>query len=91
VRGLTPPGGIVVRDDVLRPTTAGWRTNGKPVVELAKCIDCLLCWVYCPDSAIRLDGTAFAGFEYGVCKGCELCAAVCPTGAIVMAPEDDDA
>ena len=90
MRRLTAPGGIVVRDEVVRPITAGWRTTGKPVVDLAQCIDCLLCWVYCPDSAIRLDGTAFAGFDYDVCKGCELCAAVCPTGAIAMAPEDGD-
>ena len=60
MRDLTAPGGIVVRDEVVRPSTAGWRTNGKPVVDLARCIDCLLCWVYCPDSAIALDGTARA-------------------------------
>ena len=87
MRGLTAPGGIVVRDEVVRPTTAGWRTSGKPVVDLARCIDCLLCWVYCPDSAVTLDGTAFAGFDYDVCKGCELCAEVCPQGAIEMVQE----
>ena len=48
------------------------------------CVDCLLCWLYCPDSAVRLDGTTFAGFDLDYCKGCELCADVCPTSAIAM-------
>jgi len=69
------------------PRTGGWRTGVKPEVDLAKCVDCLLCWVYCPDSAIELDGTTFIGFDYDVCKGCELCAEVCPEDAIAMVAE----
>jgi 2-oxoacid:acceptor oxidoreductase delta subunit (pyruvate/2-ketoisovalerate family) len=70
-----------------RPRTGGWRTGVRPAVDLSKCIDCLLCWLYCPDSAIELDGTAFKGFDYDVCKGCELCAEVCPEDAIEMVAE----
>jgi 2-oxoacid:acceptor oxidoreductase delta subunit (pyruvate/2-ketoisovalerate family) len=51
-------------------------------------VDCLLCWLYCPDSAVELDGTAFAGFDLDVCKGCEICAEMCPTGAIEMVADD---
>ena len=82
-----PPGGIVVRDEAKRPRTGGWRTGLKPEVALARCVNCSLCWLYCPDSAILLDGTTFAGIDLDVCKGCELCAEVCPTGAIEMVPE----
>jgi 2-oxoacid:acceptor oxidoreductase delta subunit (pyruvate/2-ketoisovalerate family) len=67
--------------------TGSWRTGLKPEVDLSACIDCLLCWLYCPDSAITLDGTSFAGFDYDTCKGCELCAEVCPTTAITMVEE----
>jgi 2-oxoacid:acceptor oxidoreductase delta subunit (pyruvate/2-ketoisovalerate family) len=67
--------------------TGGWRTGVKPEVDLSTCIDCLLCWLYCPDSAIELDGTAFAGFDYDTCKGCEICAEVCPVHAIEMVAE----
>jgi len=81
------PGGVVVRTDEDRLRTGGWRTGLKPEVELAKCVDCLLCWLYCPDSAILLEGTHFTGFDLEVCKGCELCAVVCPTGAIEMVAE----
>jgi 2-oxoacid:acceptor oxidoreductase delta subunit (pyruvate/2-ketoisovalerate family) len=82
-------GGVVVRDEAVQPRTGGWRTGLRPAADLALCVDCLLCWLYCPDSAVRLDGTAFAGFDLDHCKGCELCAAVCPTGAIEMVPDDD--
>ena len=71
-----------------QPATGGWRTGEKPVVDLSKCVNCLLCWIYCPDSAIKLDGTTFDGFDLDHCKGCEICAEVCPVGAIAMVPEE---
>ena len=63
----------------------------QPQVDLSKCVNCLLCWLYCPDSAISLDGATFTGFDLRYCKGCELCAEVCPTGAIAMVEEDTGA
>jgi 2-oxoacid:acceptor oxidoreductase delta subunit (pyruvate/2-ketoisovalerate family) len=82
------PGGVVVRDEAKQPLTGGWRTGTKPVADLELCVDCLLCWIYCPDSAVLLDGEAFGGFALDYCKGCELCAAVCPTDAIEMVPDE---
>ena len=81
------PGGIVVRAEAERVRTGGWRTGLRPEADLARCVDCLLCWLYCPDSAVVLDGTTFAGFDLDVCKGCEICAEMCPTGAIEMVAE----
>jgi pyruvate ferredoxin oxidoreductase delta subunit len=82
-----PTGGVVARDEVVRPRTGDWRTGLKPQADLSRCVNCSLCWLYCPDSAVKLDGTAFAGFDLDVCKGCELCAEICPTGAIEMVAE----
>jgi 2-oxoacid:acceptor oxidoreductase delta subunit (pyruvate/2-ketoisovalerate family) len=82
-----PLGGTLVRDDAVQPETGGWRTGVKPRVNVDACVNCLLCWLYCPDSAIRLDGTVFKGFDLDSCKGCEICAEVCPTGAIEMVAE----
>jgi 2-oxoacid:acceptor oxidoreductase delta subunit (pyruvate/2-ketoisovalerate family) len=81
------PGGAIVRADSGRVRTGGWRTGLKPEADLPRCVDCLLCWLYCPDSAVVLDGTTFAGFDLDVCKGCEICAEMCPTGAIEMVPD----
>ena len=83
-----PLAGAVRPGDAPRPRTGGWRTGVKPAVELERCVNCLLCWLYCPDSAVRLDGTTFADFDLDHCKGCELCAEVCPVGAIEMVPDD---
>jgi 2-oxoacid:acceptor oxidoreductase delta subunit (pyruvate/2-ketoisovalerate family) len=83
-----PLGGMVRPGDAIRPRTGGWRTGVKPVVELESCVNCLLCWLYCPDSAIKLDGTTFVGFDYDVCKGCELCSVVCAVDAIAMVVDD---
>ena len=80
-------GGVVVREETERLRTGSWRTGLKPEVELERCVDCLLCWLYCPDSAVVLEGTAFAGFDLEVCKGCEICAEMCPTSAIEMVAE----
>jgi 2-oxoacid:acceptor oxidoreductase delta subunit (pyruvate/2-ketoisovalerate family) len=82
------PGGAVRPGDAVQPRTGGWRTGVKPSVDLSTCVNCLLCWLYCPDSAVVLDGEAFAGFDYDHCKGCEICAEICPIGAIAMVPEE---
>jgi len=88
-RGL-PLAGVVHPGDTLQPRTGGWRTGVKPVVDLSLCVNCLLCWLYCPDSAVRLDGTVFTGFDLDQCKGCELCAEVCPVDAIEMVEDNGD-
>jgi 2-oxoacid:acceptor oxidoreductase delta subunit (pyruvate/2-ketoisovalerate family) len=82
-------GGTVLPGEAEQPQTGAWRTGLKPEVDLSACVNCLLCWLYCPDSAVRLDGTTFVGFDEDYCKGCELCASVCPVGAIQMVRDDD--
>jgi 2-oxoacid:acceptor oxidoreductase delta subunit (pyruvate/2-ketoisovalerate family) len=83
-----PHAGAVDPATAVRPETGGWRTGVKPEVELSRCVNCLLCWIYCPDSAVLLDGTTFTGFDLAHCKGCEICAEICPVDAIAMVPEE---
>ena len=82
-----PVGGIVQPAGAPRPATGGWRTGEKPVADVSKCVNCLLCWLYCPDSAIVLAGETFTGFDLDYCKGCAICAEVCPADAIAMVAE----
>jgi 2-oxoacid:acceptor oxidoreductase delta subunit (pyruvate/2-ketoisovalerate family) len=82
------PGGTVIAGDAVQPQTGAWRTGVKPSVDISKCVNCLLCWLQCPDSAVVLDGTTFVGFDFDFCKGCEICEAVCPVGAIAMVSEE---
>lgn len=81
------PAATILAAEAPRMRTGGWRSGLKPRVDLARCVNCLLCWVYCPDAAIVLEGVNFVGFNYDVCKGCELCVEVCPTEAIGMVDE----
>lgn len=81
------PGGRVLPDPELRPHTGSWRSEVRPEVDLAACVNCLLCWAYCPDRAIEVSGAVMTGIDYDLCKACEICAAVCPTEAIRMVPE----
>jgi 2-oxoacid:acceptor oxidoreductase delta subunit (pyruvate/2-ketoisovalerate family) len=82
------PGGTVLPDEAPRPHTGGWRTGLKPAADVSRCVNCLLCWLHCPDSAVLLEDATFAGFDYDFCKGCEICAEVCPTDAITMVAEE---
>jgi 2-oxoacid:acceptor oxidoreductase delta subunit (pyruvate/2-ketoisovalerate family) len=84
-------GAIVVRDAAQQQRTGGWRTGVRPELELSRCVDCLLCWLYCPDAAILVAEGAVHGIDLDLCKGCEICAERCPVGAITMVPEAVDA
>lgn len=61
--------------------TGCWRME-RPEIELAKCKRCFLCYLYCPDAAIRLDLDNFPHVDYDHCKGCMICYEECPTDAI---------
>ena len=41
-------------------------------------INCLFCWIYCPDSAIEVKDGKIVGMDYEHCKGCGICESVCP-------------
>jgi 2-oxoacid:acceptor oxidoreductase delta subunit (pyruvate/2-ketoisovalerate family) len=57
--------------------TGSWRTF-RPVLDREKCTDCLICWIYCPDSSILVEEGKHKGFDLEHCKGCGICAEVCP-------------
>ena len=57
--------------------TGDWRTK-KPILLSEKCINCLACWIYCPDSAVIIKDGKVVGFDYEYCKGCGICANECP-------------
>src|SRR4030043_264403 len=61
--------------------TGDWR-NSRPVWNKEKCIQCLRCWIYCPDSAIILKDGKVAGVDLEHCKGCGICSEECPVKPI---------
>lgn len=66
--------------------TGGWRTL-RPVRDTEKCNNCLLCWIYCPDSSVQVKDEKVTGFDLKHCKGCGICAENCAPKAISMVDE----
>jgi len=60
--------------------TGSWRTFA-PLLNEAKCTNCLICWFYCPDGAI-VRGEKHISINYDYCKGCGICEAVCAPKAL---------
>ncbi|GEM_PF-69019 len=85
-----PLGGVIpATPDRPRKKTGDWRDQ-KPTYREAICVNCLLCWVRCPEVAIITEGGRMRGFNYDYCKGCGICAHTCPSGAIEMVPEEEE-
>jgi pyruvate ferredoxin oxidoreductase delta subunit len=63
--------------------TGDWRTL-KPVTDYSKCTKCGLCWLFCPDNAMRPKEEGFFEADLNYCKGCGICAEECKFGAIEM-------
>jgi pyruvate ferredoxin oxidoreductase delta subunit len=57
--------------------TGDWRSD-RPIWDSEKCTHCLICWIYCPDSAIIVKDGKIQGIDYRYCKGCGICAEECP-------------
>lgn len=61
--------------------TGSWKTS-RPVIDYSRCTNCMVCFVYCPDSAISLDPDLTPRIDYDNCKGCMICLTECPIKAV---------
>jgi pyruvate ferredoxin oxidoreductase gamma subunit len=66
--------------------TGNWRVF-RPVIELGRCTRCWICFVWCPEGAIRLEADDTPRIDYEVCKGCLVCVEECPTRTIASVVE----
>ncbi len=63
--------------------TGFWRSS-VPKMDYSKCTKCGMCFVYCPDMAIKERDDGYFEIDYDYCKGCGICARECKAGAITM-------
>ena len=85
-RDIPIGGKIIEAGNAEKYKTGGWRVF-KPEINKEKCINCLQCWIFCPDSSIKVQDWKMAGFDYEHCKGCGICASICPVKCINMRPD----
>ncbi|MCD6545312.1 MAG: 4Fe-4S binding protein [Thermotogae bacterium] len=84
-----PIGGLITEPGSSKKfNTGGWRVM-RPIYDRSKCIDCMMCWIVCPDMAIIQEDGIMKAIDYDYCKGCGICASVCPRNAIEMKPETE--
>ncbi len=73
-----PRGGSILRPGNSEVNETGtWRTY-RPIHSKEKCIQCLQCWIVCPDDAIVVEDEKVVGVDLYHCKGCGICAVQCP-------------
>ncbi len=87
-------GNIIEPGNAKKYLTGGWRAQ-RPIHNDDTCLwnkngTCGLCWIYCPDMAVKLiEENGKYSYEYNLdyCKGCGICANQCPTNSIKMEGE----
>ncbi|MDW7669350.1 MAG: 4Fe-4S binding protein [Bacillota bacterium] len=74
------------REGIYEINTGKWRKL-RPILDYDKCINCGICFLYCPVFAIEKEGKEYK-ITYDYCKGCGVCANECPKNAIEMVKEE---
>ena len=83
---------LPIRSLILEPgnsvdyETGNWRAL-RPIIDLTKCANCMLCWLFCPDGSIIINDSKVVGIDLRHCKGCGICAMECPRQIITMVEE----
>ncbi|MBM7867693.1 4Fe-4S dicluster domain-containing protein [Heliobacterium gestii] len=65
---------------------AGWRLE-TPEINGARCVNCLRCYLACPEGALYRSEKAVR-LDKDFCKGCGICASECPLQAIQMGRDE---
>ncbi len=72
-----PPGAVVEEPgSASEYHTGGWRSQ-RPVFNSENCIQCGICYIYCPDASIEMTPEGYPSILLDYCKGCGICAREC--------------
>ena len=80
IEKVTNPGNSYARH------TGNWRTF-RPTIDYEKCTDCMICYAYCPESAMSVGEDGRVKIDYDNCKGCMICMTECPLRAVSQSTE----
>ena len=82
--GLVCPAGGNSREYI----TGSWRSM-RPIWDKETCNNCMMCWVYCPDSSIIVKDGEMIGIDLDHCKGCGVCVSECRFNCLEMITESE--
>ena len=68
--------------------TGNWRTF-RPTIDYTKCTNCMICYAYCPESAMSVGEDGKVKIDYDNCKGCMICMTECPLRAVTQSREGE--
>lgn len=80
-------GGVIVSAGNSESYQTGTWRSWRPEWKADSCLNCLTCWVFCPENAFELEDEmqkngrirkVIRGIDYYHCKGCGLCVRECP-------------
>ena len=74
-----PIGGLIIEPGNSVEYESGSWSPQKIVFYPDRCIQCLQCWVYCPDASIEVKDGKVTGIDHFHCKCCGICIEHCPT------------
>lgn len=83
-----PTGFVAEAGTSVKYITGGWRSM-RPVWNAENCVNCLLCWMACPDVSIMVRDEKMCGIDYDHCKGCGICVHECHFNALSYIREDE--
>jgi len=92
---LVPLAVVVSEDGIEKVTNTGnsyqrhtgnWRTF-RPTIDYSKCTNCMICYAYCPESAMSVGQDGRVRIDYDNCKGCMICMTECPLRAVTQSRE----
>jgi len=72
-------------DDMRHNYTGSWR-NLRPEINYDECIQCMICWKFCPEPAIYIEDKKPV-IDLYYCKGCGICVVECPKNCIELKEE----
>jgi pyruvate ferredoxin oxidoreductase delta subunit len=82
-------GGVIESGTSEHFHTGDWRGR-VPIWKEENCTHCMICWTFCPDSAITAKDGKMTGINYDYCKGCGICAEECPVKVKALKAAGDE-
>ncbi len=83
----TKVGCVLLEEGKAEPFEPGQKPTLVPVWDKNMCVRCGLCYLFCPDAAIKRGEDGYFEANLNYCKGCSICHKECWFGAISMMEE----